>query len=56
MFRTIVVGCDDSDRTADALALAQQLRHPQGRLLLAVVNPTSARCRTGAAATPTASS
>jgi nucleotide-binding universal stress UspA family protein len=38
MFRTIVVGCDGSEHTADALALARQLRHPEGRLLLAAVH------------------
>ena len=38
MFRTIVVGCDGSEHTADALALAQQLRHRDGRLLLTTVH------------------
>lgn len=38
MFQTIVVGCDGSQHTPDALALAQQLRHPDGRLLLAAVH------------------
>ena len=39
MFRTIVVGCDGSDRDTEALALARQLRHPDGHLLLATVEP-----------------
>ncbi len=34
MYRTIVVGCDGDEQQADALALAQQLRAPQGRLEL----------------------
>ena len=38
MFQTIVVGCDGSERTLDALALARQLRSPDGRLLLAAVH------------------
>jgi nucleotide-binding universal stress UspA family protein len=38
VYRTIVVGCDGSDRQADALALARQLRDPDGgRLVLAHV-------------------
>jgi nucleotide-binding universal stress UspA family protein len=39
MFRTIVVGCGGTERSLDALALALQLRHPEGRLLLAAVHP-----------------
>ena len=40
MYRSILVGCDGSPEQADALALAQQLRDPEGgRLLLANVYP-----------------
>jgi nucleotide-binding universal stress UspA family protein len=40
VYRAILVGCDGSDEQADALALAQQLRDPDGgRLLLANVFP-----------------
>ncbi len=35
MYRTIIVGCDGSEHEADAIALAQQLRDPEGgRLVL----------------------
>jgi nucleotide-binding universal stress UspA family protein len=40
VYRSILVGCDGSEEQADALALAQQLRDPDGgRLLLANVIP-----------------
>lgn len=40
MFRTIIVGCDGSEHEADAIALAQQLRDPDGgRLVLTNVFP-----------------
>lgn len=36
MYRTILVGCDGSEHEADAIAMAQQLRDPDGgRLILA---------------------
>jgi nucleotide-binding universal stress UspA family protein len=34
MYRTIVVGCDGSAHESEAIALAQQLRDPQGKLIL----------------------
>ena len=40
MYRTIIVGCDGSEATADAVALAQQLRDPnEGRIILVNVFP-----------------
>jgi nucleotide-binding universal stress UspA family protein len=41
MHRTIVVGVDGSDDSEAALALAQQLLHPAGRIVLATVVPRS---------------
>ena len=39
MYRTIVVGVDGSDASEAALALAQQLLDPAGRIVLATVFP-----------------
>jgi nucleotide-binding universal stress UspA family protein len=39
MFRTIVIGCAGTEPAADAVALAQRLRHPEGRLVLVAVHP-----------------
>ena len=39
MHRTIVVGVDGSDTSDAALALAQELLHPAGRIVLATVFP-----------------
>lgn len=40
MFKTIVVGCDGSEATLEAIALAEQLRDPEhGHLILVAVYP-----------------